>query len=191
MSRIGKKHIVVPSSVNVNFNDRTITVKGAKGTLEYTLRDGINVKIEGTEMIVTRENDERKVKALHGLTRALLQNMVTGVSEGFEVVLHIIGTGYTSDRVGPWLKIVVGYSHDVLLQVPKGLEVTTEVVPRGKGGKLGVQSIVRVNGFNKEDVGKFAAEVRRIRPPENYKGKGIRYENEFVKIKAGKSGKTK
>jgi len=191
MSRIGKKHIIVPDTVNVSFNDRTITVKGQKGTLDYTLRDGINVKIEGTEMIVTRENDDRKVKALHGLTRALLQNMVTGVSVGFEVVLHIIGTGYTSDRFGPWLKIAVGYSHDVLLQVPAGIEVTTEAVPRGKGGKLGVQSIVRVKGFSKEDVGKFAAEVRRVRPPENYKGKGIRYENEFVKIKAGKSGKTK
>jgi len=191
MSRIGKKRILIPSSVTISFDDRTIIVKGPKGTLNYMLREGINVNIDGTEMVVTRVNDERKIKALHGLTRALLQNMVTGVSDGFEVVLHIIGTGYTSDRIGPWLKIAVGYSHDILLQVPTGIEVTTESVPRGKGGKLGVQSIVRVKGFNKEDVGKFAAEVRRIRPPENYKGKGIRYSTEFVKIKAGKSGKTK
>jgi large subunit ribosomal protein L6 len=188
MSRIGKKHIVIPAGVTVTQNDKLIVVKGPKGTLDYTLRDNINVNISDSEIIVTRANEEPKVKALHGLTRTLIQNMVTGVSDGFEKVLHIIGTGYTSDRVGPWLKIVVGYSHDVLLQVPAGIEATTEVVPRGKGGKLGVQSIVRIKGFHKEDVGKFAAEVRRIRPPEPYQGKGIRYENEFVKIKAGKSG---
>ena len=188
MSRIGRKHIPIPSGVTVEKNERNIIVKGSKGTLEYGLQDKINIEINGSELIVTRENDEPKVRSLHGLTRALLQNMVTGVSDGFEKVLHIIGTGYSSDRIGPWLKIAVGYSHDVLLEVPKGIEVTTEAVPRGKGGKLGVQSIVRVKGFHKEDVGKFAAEVRRVRPPEPYKGKGIRYENEFVKIKAGKSG---
>ncbi|MCL1827739.1 MAG: 50S ribosomal protein L6, partial [Candidatus Cloacimonetes bacterium] len=147
-----------------------------------------NVEITCSEIIVTRINDEKQNRALHGLTRALIQNMVTGVTDGFEKVLHIIGTGYSSERIGPWLKIVVGYSHDVLLQVPEGIEVTTEAVPRGKGGKFNVQSIVRIKGFHKEDVGKFAAEVRKVRPPENYKGKGIRYENEFVKIKAGKSG---
>jgi len=188
MSRIGKKHIVIPAGVTVTQTDGKIVVKGKKGTLDYTLKENINVEITGAEVIVTRTDEDRKVKALHGLTRVLIQNMVTGVSDGFEKVLHIIGTGYSSDRVGPWLKITVGYSHDVLLQVPQGIEVTTEAVPRGKGGKLNVQSIVRVKGFDKEDVGKFAAEVRRIRPPENYKGKGIRYENEFVRIKAGKSG---
>jgi len=188
MSRIGKQHITIPAGVTVEQKDRKIIVKGAKGTLEYELKDAIKVKIEGAEIVVERENDEKQSRALHGLTRALLQNMVTGVSDGFEKVLNIIGTGYTSDRIGPWLKISVGYSHDVLLQVPKNLEVTTEAVPRGKGGKLNVQSIIRIKGYHKEDVGKFAAEVRRVRPPENYKGKGIRYENEFVRIKAGKSG---
>ena len=188
MSRIGKKHIKIPAGVTVEQKDRTIVVKGSKGTVDYTLLDKINIKIENGEIIVTRENDEGKIRAFHGLTRALLQNMVTGVSDGYEKVLNIIGTGYSSDRVGPWLKLTVGYSHEVLLQVPKGIEVTTEAVPRGKGGKLNVQSIIRVKGFHKEDVGKFAAEIRRVRPPENYKGKGIRYENEFVKIKAGKSG---
>ena len=188
MSRIGKKHITIPTSVKVEQNDRLIVVKGPKGTLDYGLKEGIIVEIVGNEVIVKRENDEPKIRALHGLTRTLIQNMVTGVSDGFEKVLNIIGTGYSSDRIGPWLKVVVGYSHDVLLQVPKGIEVTTEAVPRGKGGKLGVQSIIRIKGFHKEDVGKFAAEVRAIRPPEVYKGKGIRYENETVKIKAGKSG---
>lgn len=188
MSRIGRKHIVIPSGVTVEEKDRKIVVKGTKGTLDYCLKDKINIEISNNEIIVTRENDERDVRALHGLTRALLQNMVTGVSAGFEKVLNIIGTGYSSDKIGPWLKIAVGYSHDVLLQIPNGIEVTTEAVPRGKGGKLNIQSIVRIKGFHKEDVGKFAAEVRRVRPPENYKGKGIRYENEFVRIKAGKSG---
>jgi large subunit ribosomal protein L6 len=188
MSRIGRKHIVIPAGVTVEQKDRKIVVKGSKGTLDYTLRDNVNVQIENNEIIVTRENDERRVRALHGLTRALLQNMVTGVSSGFEKVLNIIGTGYSSERIGPWLKLNLGFSHDVLLQVPKGVEVTAEAVPRGKGGKLNVQSIIRVKGFHKEDVGKFAAEIRRVRPPENYKGKGIRYENEFVRIKAGKSG---
>ena len=188
MSRIGRKHIVIPQGVTVEEKNRTVFVKGVKGNLDYSLQDKINIEITGGEIIVTRENDEPKVRSLHGLTRALIQNMVTGVSEGYEKVLHIIGTGYSSDTIGPWLKIAVGYSHDVLLKIPQGINVTTEAVPRGKGGKLGVQSIVRVKGYHKEDVGKFAAEVRKVRPPENYKGKGIRYENEFVKIKAGKSG---
>ena len=188
MSRIGRKIITIPKGVTVEEINRKVTVKGSKGNLEYDLQDKINVEINTAEIKVTRENDEPKVRSLHGLTRALIQNMVTGVSDGFEKVLHIIGTGYSSDRIGPWLKIAVGYSHDVLLKVPKGIEVTTEAVPRGKGGKLGVQSIVRIKGHHKEDVGKFAAEVRKVRPPEPYKGKGIRYENEFIKIKAGKSG---
>ena len=188
MSRIGRKHIEIPKGVTVDIKDKKITVKGSKGVLEYSIQNNINVEIKDSTIIVTRDNDESKVRALHGLTRALVQNMVTGVSVGFEKVLHIIGTGYSSDTVGPWLKVAVGYSHDILLQIPKGIEVTTEAVPRGKGGKLNVQSIIRIKGFHKEDVGKFAAEVRNIRPPENYKGKGIRYENEFFKIKAGKSG---
>jgi len=188
MSRIGNKPIIIPSGVTVEFQDRTISIKGGKGSLNYSLKDGINVELKATEIRITRANNEKNVRALHGLTRALVQNMVTGVSAGFEKVLHIIGTGYNSDKIGPWLKIACGYSHDILLQIPQGLEVSTEMVPRGKGGKLNVQSIVKIKGFHKEDVGKFAAEVRRVRPPENYKGKGIRYENEFVKIKAGKSG---
>jgi len=188
MSRIGRKHIAIPKGVDVKEEKRKIIVKGPKGQLDYDLLEKIIVEITGTEIIVKRENDEPRIRAFHGLTRALLQNMVTGVSDGFEKVLHIIGTGYTSDKIGPWLKIAVGYSHDVLLRIPEGIEVSTEVVPRGKGGKLGIQSIVRIKGFHKENVGKFAAEVRKVRPPEPYKGKGIRYENEFVKIKAGKSG---
>jgi large subunit ribosomal protein L6 len=188
VSRIGRKIINIPSGVSVEQKERTVYVKGIKGSLDYSLQDFINVKIENNTISVTRENDERKIKALHGLTRALIQNMVIGVSEGYMKVLNIIGTGYTAERIGPWLKLAMGYSHDIMLKIPEGIECSTENVPRGKGGKLNVQVIIKVSGYHKEDVGKFAAEIRKVRPPENYKGKGIRYENEFVPIKAGKSG---
>lgn len=188
MSRIGKSPIKIPNGVNIQIVDRTVNVKGKLGSLSYALQDSVNVAIENDVMTVTRDNDERNVRALHGLTRALLFNMVKGVSEGYEKVLHLIGTGYTAEVVGPWLKLSVGYSHEILLQIPKGISVITEAVPRGKGGKVALQSIIKVNGFDKEDVGKFSAEVRGVRPPENYKGKGIRYNTENVTIKAGKSG---
>ncbi|HPY96916.1 MAG TPA: 50S ribosomal protein L6 [Candidatus Cloacimonadota bacterium] len=188
MSRIGKLPINIPSGVTVQLDGRNVNVKGKLGSLSYGLQDGIDINIENNVLTVTRENDERNVRALHGLTRSLVFNMVKGVSDGYEKILHIIGTGYSSEVVGPWLKINVGYSHDVLLQIPKGITVTAEAVPRGKGGKLSIQSIVTIKGFHKEDVGKFTAEVRAVRPPENYKGKGIRYSDENVTIKAGKSG---
>ncbi len=188
MSRIGKMPVTIPQGVNVVIQDRAVNVTGKLGTLSYTFLDLIHVNIEDNQVIVTRDNDERNVRALHGLTRALIQNMVKGVSEGYEKVLHIIGTGYNAEVIGPWLKIAVGYSHDILIQIPKGIQVVTEAVPRGKGGKVTLQAIIHIKGFDKEDVGKFSAEVRGIRPPENYKGKGIRYKNETVKIKAGKSG---
>lgn len=188
MSRIGKLPITIPQGVKVELQDRTVNVTGKNGSLNYTLQDLIHIAIEGDKVVVSRENDERNVRALHGLTRALIQNMVKGVSDGYEKVLQVIGTGYSAEVIGPWLKLAVGYSHEILLQVPRGITVVTEAVPRGKGGKVSVQAIIRVKGFDKEDVGKFSAEIRKVRPPENYKGKGIRYSNEFVRIKAGKSG---
>jgi large subunit ribosomal protein L6 len=188
MSRIGKSPITIPQGVKVDIIDRTVNVSGKLGNLSYTLLDMININIDNNVITVTRENDERNVRARHGLTRALIFNMVKGVSDGYEKILHVIGTGYNAEVIGPWLKIAVGYSHDVLLQIPNGIKVTTEAVPRGKGGKVALQSIIKINGFDKEDVGKFSAEVRDVRPPENYKGKGIRYSNENVTIKAGKSG---
>ncbi|MCB5251151.1 MAG: 50S ribosomal protein L6 [Candidatus Cloacimonadales bacterium] len=188
MSRIGNLPIEIPSSVKIDVADRNITVTGKLGTLSYELQEGINIDIEDNHIIVKRDNEERSVKALHGLTRSLLFNMVKGVSEGYEKILHIIGTGYSSEVIGPWLKLSVGYSHDVYLQIPKGITVTSEAVPRGRGGKLSIQSIVTIKGFHKEDLGKFSAEVRAVRPPENYKGKGIRYSDENVTIKAGKTG---
>lgn len=188
MSRIGKMPVNIPQGVKVEINDKSINVSGKLGALNYTIQDMIQVTVENNQVIVSRDNDERNVRALHGLTRALIQNMVKGVSEGYEKVLHIIGTGYGAEVIGPWLKIAVGYSHDILIQIPQGIQVVTEAVPRGKGGKVALQAIIRIKGFDKEDIGKFSSEVRKVRPPENYKGKGIRFADEFVKIKAGKSG---
>lgn len=188
MSRIGKSPITIPQGVKIDLNGRTLNVSGKLGNLSYTLLDMINISVDNNVLTVTRENEEREIRAKHGLTRALVYNMVQGVSEGYEKILHVIGTGYNAEVIGPWLKLSVGYSHDVLLQIPAGIEVVAEAVPRGKGGKVALQSIIKVKGFDKEDIGKFSAEIRGVRPPENYKGKGIRYSNENVTIKAGKSG---
>jgi large subunit ribosomal protein L6 len=114
--------------------------------------------------------------------------MVIGVTEGFQKTLQIIGTGYNAERVGPWLRLTLGYSHDILMEIPDNLTVEAVVIPRREQGKLGVQAVITVKGIHKEDVGKFSAEIRNCRPPENYKGKGIRYLNEWVLIKPGKSG---
>ncbi len=188
MSRVGKIPISVPKDVTIKFDDNLVTVKGKLGELQYAILPGINVNYEDDQLVVTREDDSVPLRACHGLTRALLSNMVTGVSVGFEKVLHLIGTGYSAEVVNVWLKLAVGYSHDILIEIPEHLTVEAEAVPRSKGSRLAVQSIIKVKGISKEDVGKFAAEVRKCRPPINYNtGKGIRYADEFVKIKPGKS----
>ena len=156
--------------------------------MSQELIGGIEAKIEENQIIFTRENDSREQKSFHGLNRALVNNMVVGVTEGYNKELHIIGTGYNAEVIGPWLKLALGYSHDILLHIPDGIKVVAEAVPRTRGAKNAIQSIVKVNGINKEEVGKFSAEIRKCRKPENYKGKGIRYSDEFVKIKAGKAG---
>ncbi len=166
----------------------TVTVKGAKGELKYTLQQGISIEEKEGYLHVARKDDSREQKSLHGLTRALLNNMVTGVTDGYKKVLQVIGTGYSAERLGPWLKLILGYSHDILMEVPDSLKVDANLIPRREQGKLGVQAEIIVQGIHKEDVGKFAAEIRNCRRPENYKGKGIRYENEWVRIKPGKSG---
>ncbi len=192
MSRIGRQPVVVPNGVQVKIEGNCITVKGAKGELSYVLQPGITVEQEEKQLSVLRADDSRPQKALHGLTRALLNNMVTGASQGYTKVLHIIGTGYSAENIGPWLKLTLGFAHDILMEIPAGLDVTAEAVPRNKQFIKDIATIVRVSGASKEDVGKFAAEIRKCRPPINYnKGKGIRYEGEFVKIKPGKSGASK
>lgn len=191
MSRIGKTPIKIPDNVKVKIEHPSVTISGKNGELNYALKPGISVKEEEGKLIISRDADTREQKSFHGLTRALLNNMVIGVTEGFQKTLQVIGTGYMAEVVGPWLKLTVGYSHDIMLEIPENLKIEAQAVPRREQGRLGIQAVIRISGMHKEDVGKFAAEVRSCRPPENYKGKGIRYEGEYVRIKAGKSGATK
>ena len=179
MSRIGKMPIPVPTGVEVTIDGTHVTVKGPKGTLQHDAPETITIAREGDELIVTRPDDERENRALHGLTRSLVANMVTGVSEGFVRELEIVGVGYRAAASGPQrLEIQVGYSHPVHVDAPEGIEFETPVPTR-----------ITVRGFDKQLVGQVAADIRKIRKPEPYKGKGIRYANEHVLRKAGKSAK--
>ncbi|MCB5224761.1 MAG: 50S ribosomal protein L6 [Candidatus Cloacimonadaceae bacterium] len=188
MSRIGRAPIKIDPSVNVEIQENLVRVKGKLGELQYEMLPGISLELEDGIINVKRADDSKSQRAVHGLTRALIQNMVIGVTEGYLKTLHLIGTGYSAERVGPWLRLSLGYAHDILLEIPEGLEVEAEAVPRSKTVRSDLQSIIRVKGIDKQLVGHFAAEIRTCRPPENYKGKGIRYDNEHVTIKAGKAG---
>ena len=177
MSRIGKKPIAVPAGVEVKVDGSTVTVKGPKGTLTQDVHPNITVKVEGAEVICERPNDQKQNRAYHGLYRALIANMVKGVSEGFSKVLEINGVGYRAAVSGNTLNLTVGYSHPVEMAVPEGL--TAEV----NGNKI------TISGADKQKVGQFAAEIREKRPPEPYKGKGIKYADEHIRRKEGKAGK--
>jgi large subunit ribosomal protein L6 len=188
MSRIGKAPIKL-NDVKIEVSDEgLVTASGKLGKLQYQLLDGISLDIEDNVLHVKRRDDSKSQRALHGLTRALLQNMVTGVTEGYTITLHVIGTGYNAELMGPWLKLNLGYSHDIVMEIPEGLKVEAEAAPRSKTTRNDLTSIIRITGIDKQLVGHFAAEVRKCRPPENYKGKGIRYIDERVVIKAGKAG---
>ena len=180
MSRIGKLPIAVPAGVEVNIDGHKVTVKGPKGEMCHDVRPEIEVKLEGGQVLVTRDNDDAKVRSYHGLTRALLANMVTGVSTGFERRLQIVGVGYRAAVQNNVLSLNVGKSHPVEMPAPEGVEITcpspTQIV---------------LSGYNKEALGGFASKIRAQRPPEPYKGKGIRYEGEYVAKKAGKTGAKK
>lgn len=179
MSRIGNSPIPVPSGVELNVSGSDVTVKGPKGTLEHTLPDAISIEMSEGEASVTRANDERESKALHGLTRSLVNNMVIGVSEGFRKDLEIIGVGYRANAKGKdALELALGFSHPVTVKAPAGIEFD---VPEPT--KIGVI------GIDKQVVGQVAAEIRAYRKPEPYKGKGVRYVGERVIRKAGKAGK--
>ena len=178
MSRIGNKHIVLPAGVTFEQNGNTVTVKGPKGQLEYTYNADLTVEVNGNEVVVTRPTDGKFHRTIHGTTRALLNNMVVGVSTGFEKVLEIQGTGYRAQLQGKVLVVNAGYSHPVNLEIPEGLTVT---VPN--------PTEIHVAGSDKQLVGQFAANVRIIRKPEPYKGKGIRYQGEYVRRKEGKKAK--
>ena len=176
MSRIGARAITIPSGVEVAVSGRDLTVKGKKGQLSWTLPETIRIDQENDELRVVRERDTRDARAFHGLSRALIANMVQGVSEGFVRVLKIEGVGYRAALKGKALELSVGYSHPVSYPVPEG--ITIEVPD---------QTTVRISGIDKQKVGQVAAEIRKVRPPEPYKGKGIRYEDERVRRKAGKA----
>ena len=179
MSRIGRKPVPIPSGVEVTLNGTHVTVKGPKGTLERDLVPDITVTREGDEIIVTRPSDEREHRALHGLTRSLVNNMVVGVSDGFARDLEIVGVGYRATAQGPdRLELALGFSHPVHVDAPDG--ITFEVPSPTR---------ITVRGANKELVGQVAANIRKIRKPEPYKGKGVRYAGERILRKAGKAGK--
>lgn len=178
MSRIGKQPIPLPAGVEINIDGNVVRVKGAKGELSRTLPEDMNIAVEDGHVVVTRPSDQPKHRALHGLTRSLVANMVTGVTEGFHRNLEIRGVGYRASMQGKKLVLAVGYSHPVELDPPAGIEIE---VPRP------TQIVVR--GIDKELVGEVAARIRRTRPAEPYLGKGIRYEGERVRRKAGKAGK--
>jgi large subunit ribosomal protein L6 len=179
MSRIGKQPIAVPSGVDVTISDRRVTVKGPKGTLEHDVPETISVAQEGDELMVTRPDDERENRSLHGLTRTLVANMVTGVSQGFTRDLEIVGVGYRAVAQGPTkLELQLGFSHPVVIDAPDGITFEVPAPTR-----------ITVQGFDKQLVGQVAADIRKIRKPEPYKGKGIRYSDERVLRKAGKSAK--
>jgi large subunit ribosomal protein L6 len=179
MSRIGRKPIAVPKGVDVTIDGQHVVVKGPKGQLEHTLPEAITVTREGDELAVVRPSDEREHRSLHGLSRTLVANMVTGVSEGFEKRLEIIGVGYRATSQGPdKLELALGFSHSVPVQAPDGI---TFEVP--------APTAITVKGIDKQLVGQVAADIRKLRKPEPYKGKGVRYAGEKVLRKAGKTGK--
>lgn len=181
MSRVGRLPITVPTGVDVDIRGLYVRVKGPKGTMERTFAPGVTIEMEERTVLVNRESDAPTFRALHGTTRAVINNMVTGVSEGFTTVLEIDGVGYRAELSGKTLVLFVGYSHPVEVNPPDGISFDVDTRTRQ----------IKVMGYDKEMVGQVAANIRAIRPPEPYHGKGIRYQGERIRRKAGKSGKGK
>ena len=179
MSRVGKQPIAIPSGVTITVDPDFVTVAGSKGTLKQFTMPGVTVKVEDNQAVVTRDNDEQVNRAKHGLMRTLVSNMVTGVSKGFEKKLEITGVGYRVNMQGADLKFNLGFSHDVIFKLPQGINATTE------------QNNITISGIDKQQVGQVAAEIRALKKPEPYKGKGIKYAGERILRKSGKSGKEK
>jgi large subunit ribosomal protein L6 len=179
MSRIGRKPIPVPTGVDISIDGATVTVKGPKGQLSHTVAEPITVERAGDGTVqVIRPDDERRSKELHGLSRTLIANMVTGVTEGYRKSLEIAGTGYRVDARGSDLEFKLGFSHPVLVKAPAGITFTVER-----------PTLFHIAGIDKQQVGEVAANIRKIRPPEPYKGKGVKYVGEIIRRKAGKAGK--
>ncbi len=179
MLRIGKLPVVIPAGVEIKLEEgNLLTVKGPKGTLQRKLAEDMNIAVEDGQIVVTRPSDLKRHRALHGLTRTLIFNMVEGVTKGYEKVLEINGVGYRAAKQGKKLTLTLGYSHPVEMEDPEGIETVLEG-----------QNKITVKGIDKEKVGQFAAEIRTKRPPEPYKGKGIKYADEYIRRKVGKTGK--
>ena len=181
MSRVGKKPIDIPKGVEVNINNTTIKVKGPKGELQWDFPQAMKVEVKDNQVVVERPDDTRQKRALHGLTRSLIANMVKGVSEGFKKEMEIVGVGYRVDLKGDTLVFGLGYSHPVEFKLPDGIKA--EVDHKARPIKL------TLTGIDKQLLGQTAANIRALRPPDSYKGKGIRYADERLKLKPGKAGK--
>lgn len=182
MSRVGRKPIPVPQGVEVKSDGRAVRVHGPKGENSFTLPEGFKLEVSDGTATIVREREDRKASALHGLSRALIANMVKGVSEGFTRVLEIVGTGYKAEVKGENLELQLGFSHAVVFPVPEGITAKCEQ-PKGSD----IQARITLTGIDKGKVGQTAANIRAFRPPEPYKGKGVRYEGEVIRRKAGKS----
>ncbi|MEZ5111587.1 MAG: 50S ribosomal protein L6 [Microbacteriaceae bacterium] len=178
MSRIGRLPIEIPAGVTVSVTGRDVSVKGAKGELTLAVASPIEVSVEAGQVLVTRPDDERESRSLHGLTRTLIHNNIIGVTEGYSKGLEVVGTGYRVAQKGGALEFALGFSHPVTFEAPAGVTLTVEG-----------NNKITVSGIDKQAVGEIAANIRKIRPPEPYKGKGVRYAGEVVRRKAGKAGK--
>lgn len=178
MSRIGKLPIEIPQGVEVAIDGQTVTAKGPLGTETVVVRDEIIVKLEDNKVVLTRRDEERKTRALHGLSRTLVANAINGVKTGFEKKLELVGVGYRAAMQGTTLNLQLGYSHPINIEPPKGISIVVEANTK-----------ITVKGSNKQAVGDIAADIRSKRPPEPYKGKGVKYEGEYIRRKAGKAGK--
>ncbi|QIM16087.1 50S ribosomal protein L6 [Leucobacter insecticola] len=178
MSRIGKLPITVPGGVDVKINGQQVTVKGSKGELSLVVAEPIRVALEDGQVLVTRPNDERDSRSLHGLTRTLINNNIIGVTEGYSKQLEVVGTGYRVQQKGKGLELALGFSHPVNVEAPEGITLSVEGNTK-----------ITVSGISKQAVGEAAANIRKLKKPEPYKGKGIRYAGEVVRRKAGKAGK--
>ena len=176
MSRIGRKPIEIPKTVTVAVKDGTVVVKGPKGELSEKIHSMVSVEVTGNEVIVTRNGETKSEVALHGLTRALIQNMINGVTSGFSKKLEIVGVGYRAELKGKNLQLLLGYSHPIIFNPPADVKV-----------ELPAPTAITISGIDKQLVGMVAAKIRSLRPPEPYKGKGIKYEGEYIRRKAGKA----
>ena len=176
MSRVGRKPVIIPDKVTVSVAGDAVSVKGPMGALTQQIRPEITVKVDGKNVVVERKNEERLSRALHGLTRALIQNMVIGVSQGYKKELDVVGVGYKADVAGKTLNMALGFSHPIVFPIPEGIKVLVEK-----------NTHITVTGFDKQLVGEVASQIRRFRKPEPYKGKGVKYSNEVIKRKVGKA----